>query len=242
MFDLRSASDVHNGGSFSNRMRSRRFVRFAAMLDATFEKPVSIIDFGGTVDFWRKAGWLGKPGVSITAVNLQGEPGRVENVEVVIGDATNLADIPDASFDVAFSNSVIEHLYTLDAQRRMASEMRRVAKAHWVQTPNFAFPMEPHFHVLGWQWLPRDVRVRLLRARRCGWRGPCPDLESARLAVDEVRLMTRREFRAAFPESHLWNESWMGLTKSFVAYGGFATTIDGVVVPERHRETSRRAA
>lgn len=91
-------------------------------------------------------------------MNLAVEEQRHEDVQPLAGDATDLREFGDSSFDVVFSNSVIEHLFTFENQRRMAREVQRVGKAFWVQTPNFWFPMEPHFHVPGWQWMPRDTR------------------------------------------------------------------------------------
>ena len=240
MLNLRSAANVDEPTSLSGRMRARRLAHFQTLLDQ-LPGPVSIIDLGGTVDFWRNAGWLGREGISITAVNLSAEPQAVQNVNVVRGDATDLRNVADNQYDVAFSNSVIEHLFTLDAQRRMAREARRVAKAYWIQTPSFSFPMEPHFHVPGWHWLPRDVRVMILRKRRCGWRGPCPDINAARAAVDEVRLMTKPELRDAFPGTEIWHETWMGMTKSYVAYDGFGRTIEGSVTPEIARTQAQAA-
>ena len=130
--------------SLSHRLRERRFRLFEQLVEP-LPRPLRIIDVGGTNGFWEQRGWAGRDDVSITLVNLEAEERRHENVHPTAGDATDLADHADKTFDIAFSNSVIEHLYTLDAQTRMADEMRRVAPAHWVQTPNFWFPVEPHF-------------------------------------------------------------------------------------------------
>jgi hypothetical protein len=104
----------------------------------------------------------------------------------------------------------------------MASEIQRVGKAFWVQTPNFWFPLEPHFQVPGWQWLPLDLRIFVIQRWRCGWRGPCPDLPRAKQLVEEVRLLTKRELQTIFPRATLLAESFCGLTKSWTALGGFA--------------------
>lgn len=69
--------------------------------------------------------------------------------------------------------------------------------------------------------MPEGWRVALLRRRRCGWRGPCPDPEQARLMVQEVRLVNGREMRELFPGARIWRERVGGLTKSFVAVKGF---------------------
>jgi hypothetical protein len=217
---LRGLADGHSENSFSNRMRGKRFERFEA-LTADLPRPLKIIDIGGTTNFWRQRGWAGREDVEITMVNLHEEPTGETNLRSIVGDATNLADVADGEYDIAFSNSVIEHLFTGDAQAAMAREVQRVAKAFWVQTPNFWFPMEPHFLVPGWQYLPVAARVAILRRRRCGWRGPCPDVEDARRTVREVRLMRKGELRRLFPDATLVEERFYGLTKSFVVHQGF---------------------
>ncbi len=116
---------------------------------------------------------------------------------------------------------MIEHLFTFEQQRRMASEIQRVSKSYWVQTPNYWFPMEPHFHVPGWQWMPLDLRIAMIRRWRCGWRGPCADPARARDLVAEIRLMTGRELQTIFPHATLLPERFCGLVKSWIVIGGF---------------------
>jgi len=217
---LRGMGDVTNPTSFSNRMRSRRFAKFEQLCQP-LARPLRIIDIGGTQTFWEQRGWAGKSDVQITLINLMHTPTKYDNLESVVGDATNLSSYANNSFDIAFSNSVIEHLFNADAQRAMAKEVQRVAPAHWIQTPNFWFPMEPHFHLPGWQWLPINVRAGLIRRWECGQRGPYPDPKDAMDAVREIRLLSGREMRRLFPTSTLWSENFYGLTKSWVAYGGF---------------------
>ena len=209
-----------DAGSLSNRMRAMRFAQFD-QLASRMPRPLRIIDIGGTNLFWEMRGWAGRKDVEIVTVNLQADQRKHRNIEPRSGDATNLAGIADQSFDVAFSNSVIEHLFTLENQMAMAREVRRVARAYWVQTPNYWFPIEPHFHVPGWQWLPLRLRIAMIRRWRCGWRGPCPDPRSARQLVAEVRLMSRRELARAFPHAQIRAERFMGLNKSWIATEGF---------------------
>jgi hypothetical protein len=206
--------------SLGNRMRGRRFALFE-LRASRLPRTLRILAIGGTNAFWEMRGWAGRRDIEIVTVNLQAEERKHENIESRHGDATNLAEIADRSFDVAFSNSVIEHLFTLENQMAMAGEVRRVARAYWVQTPNYWFPIEPHFHVPGWQWLPQAVRVGLIRQRRCGWRGPCPDGEAARKLVCEVRLMSRRELVRAFPNADVRAERFGGLVKSWIVTYGF---------------------
>ena len=224
MLDMRAQADDRTEGSLAHRMRARRFEIFAALAGG-FGSPIRILDVGGLEAFWKTAGWANREDVQITLLNLTEERTESFNITSVAGDATDLSHIADEAYDIAFSNSVIEHLFTYRNQHAMAYEIRRVARAHWVQTPNYWFPFEPHFHAIGWQWLPRSVRVGLVRRMRCGQRGPCADREQAAKLVDEVRLMTKGEMRACFPGSMIWEEKLGGLTKSLVAYGGFPEAV-----------------
>jgi Methyltransferase domain len=219
MIGLRRFANAENPTSFSNWMRAKRFRLFEKLVEP-LARPLRIIDVGGTIEFWENRGWADREDVQITTVNLFAEEQRHANIEPRVGDATSLVDVADQSFDVAFSNSVIEHLYTLDAQLAMAREVCRVACAYWIQTPNYWFPMEPHFHVPGWQWLPESLRIWTIRRKRCGWRGPCADPVRARELVREVRLMTRRELARAFPNGTIVSERFGGLVKSWIVVGG----------------------
>jgi len=212
---LRRFADVHRDDSYSNRNRARRFARFESLLSA-IEEPVRILDVGGTNSFWEQRGYAGRDEVRIFTANISAEEQLHSNITPIEMDASHL-DFADDSFDIVFSNSVIEHLRTRDAQEAMAGEVRRLAPRYWVQTPNYWFPVEPHFLTPGWQYLPEDVRVWLLRRRRFGWRGPCPDRARARDLVREVRLLRRREIVEMFPDAELITERFGPLAKSFVA-------------------------
>jgi Methyltransferase domain len=217
---MRRLADGSTDGSFSNSRRTRRFEAFAQIVEGLHRRlgrPVRILDIGGTNEFWEQRGWGERDDVHVVLVNLEAEEREHANIESRVGDATDLGEFSDGSFDVVFSNSVIEHLQTYDRQAAMAAEVRRLAPVVWVQTPNFWFPVEPHFLTPAWHWLPVPVRVALLRRRRWGWRGPCPDPDTARSFVREIRLMRGRELRRLFPDAALEPEKIGPLVKSFVA-------------------------
>ncbi len=214
---IRRFAAVEDPNSLSNRMRSKRFRGFEELVEP-LPRPLRIIDFGGTPEFWEQRGWAGRDDVHITAVNLQPRISFRPNFRPVFGDVADLSQFADNSFDIAFSNSVIEHLFTFERQAAMARELQRIAPVFWLQTPNYWFPIEPHFHVPGWQWLPIGVRKAIIRRRRCGWRGPCPDAELADQIVREVRLLTRSELQRLFPNAAIVPERFGGLVKSWIVH------------------------
>jgi hypothetical protein len=213
-------ADGNRSDSLSHRLRERRFRLFES-LSGRLARPLSIIDIGGTTEFWERCGWADRDDVSITLVNLGEQEQRYANITPTVGDATDLSEHSDDSFGIAFSNSVIEHLFTFEAQTKMAAEVRRVAKAYWVQTPNFWFPVEPHFLVPAWHWLPESTRVAILQRRGVGWAGRCPDPDYAREIVQQHRLMRRAELARLFPGASIVPERFAGLVKSWTALAGF---------------------
>lgn len=109
----------------------------------------------------------------------------------------------------------------------MAREVRRVARLYLVQTPSYWFPTERNFHIPGWQWMPRAMRIGLLWRFRRGWNGRTREDAKAAERVDEVRLLTWREMRRLFPNGDRRTERFGGLVRSRVSHGGVARARDG---------------
>ena len=72
----------------------------------------------------------------------------------------------DGEFELGFSNAVVEHVAGgREGQRRFVQELCRVADRVFVTTPNRFFPLEVHTLLPFAQWLPAEVRSRVLRMR-----------------------------------------------------------------------------
>jgi hypothetical protein len=150
------------------------------------------------------------------------QPVSSSNFVSVAGDARDLSRYETASFDVVFSNSVIEHLGPIFSdQRRMADEIRRVGKRYFVQTPNRYFPIEPHFLTPWFQFMPLSMRAWMVSHFSVGWYERIPDKAKARREVESVALLTAAQVRQLFPEAQIYKEKIAGFTKSLVAYHGW---------------------
>ena len=193
-------------------------------------RPISILDAGGSSIYWIERGIADDERFQITVLNLDDEEFRKREphprIAEVIGDATSLPDLyPPGSFDIVFSNSVIEHVGDLAAQRAMADGVRAVADAYYIQTPNRRFPLEPHFVdpiYLSPLCHPRMPQaLRLWAAARTASGGSTP--EETRQIVDSIRLMNKPELMACFPDGQLEPEKYEGLVKSWMVYRRSAT-------------------
>jgi hypothetical protein len=150
------------------------------------------------------------PGGEVVVLNLSADEEYAPGFTPAVGDARDLSAFKDHSFDVVFSNSVIEHVGTYEDQRRMADEVRRVGNRYFVQTPHKWFPIEPHFLVPCFQFLPIEVRARLLQRRRLGWVHHEPDIEQARRVVASVQLLGVAELSSLFPGARIVREKFCG--------------------------------
>jgi len=206
--------------SVASRLRKRRFAFFQSLLD-TLPAPVRILDVGGTQHYWRIIGPPDGERVQVVLLNLVKPQVSLPGFTSVIGDARAMTGVGDGEFDVVFSNSVIEHLGTAADQKRMADEVRRVGRRYFVQTPNKHFPMEPHFLVPCFQYLPAPARAWLLSRRPLGWQKKASTYDEALQRVRTFRLLSRRELQRLFPEARLYRERFLGMEKSFVAYHGW---------------------
>jgi hypothetical protein len=218
---LKKLVDNSDADSLATRMRRRRFDFFLSLLDHV-KRPAGILDVGGTQGFWESMGRGNLGDLHVTLLNLEAQPVSGSNFESVAGDARDLSRYADGSFDVVFSNSVIEHLGPGFAdQQLMANEIRRVAQRYFVQTPNRHFPIEPHFLTPGFQFLPVPTRVWAATHFNLGWYKKFADRDAARREVESISLLTEREMHRLFPGALIYKEKFLGLTKSFVAYGGW---------------------
>ena len=217
---IRSLADNSNRGSLATRMRRRRFELFLSLL-RTLNGHVEILDIGGTQQFWDLMLGDDTSDIRVTLLNIEHQPVSSPRFLSAVGDARSMPQFGDGSFDVVFSNSVIEHVGDYANQRRMAEEIKRVGRRYFVQTPNKRFPLEPHFLVPWFQYLPVSVRAWMVNKFDVGWYRRIPDITAARDEVESIQLLTRGRFRDLFPEATIKSEHFAGLTKSFVAIGGW---------------------
>ena len=200
----------HN--SFGKTWRLERMKQFLALV-----KPpagAKIIDLGGHLPMWQ---WFDHD-FEVTLDNLPGSykrTGKFGQYTFMEGDATNLSEnFADKSFDIVFSNSVIEHVGDESKQADFASEVMRLAKGYWVQTPSNYWPIEPHTGVVGYWLLPKFVQENLQKS----WVKELPVWTEM---VRTTTVLSRKRMRELFPDSKLYIERKFLLEKSYATYKPF---------------------
>ena len=202
--------------SLGNYFRNKRFKFFFDKINL-LNKPISILDLGGKINFWENRGLTGHTDFKITLLNLEREVSKYSNVKTLKGDILDLKIFEKNSFDIVFSNSVIEHLSNLENQKKMAFEVLRIGKKHIIQTPNKKFFIEPHYLLPFFQFLPKKLQFTILTKTKLS-RLKTWDKKFANQYLDEIRLMTKKELNEIFPSSSIYFENFLGMTKSFTVH------------------------
>jgi 2-polyprenyl-3-methyl-5-hydroxy-6-metoxy-1,4-benzoquinol methylase len=214
--------DTRLPDSWASGLRKKRFSLFTSILDS-IPSPIKILDVGGTVSFWENLGFLNEEikDVEITLLNVEFNETSLTHLKIkqVVGNATKMVNFQSNEFDIVFSNSVIEHVGDYNEQYQMATEVMRVGKRYFVQTPNLFFPIEPHFVFPLFQFLPVNLRVWLLTNFALGWYDKVADKQLARSIATSIKLLSKRKFLSLFPGAQLYEEKLFGLTKSLTVYG-----------------------
>jgi len=125
---------------------------------------------------------------------------------IVVGDAEYLP-FADSAVRFTVSNSVIEHV---NNPNEMVSEVRRVSRGYFLQTPNGAFPVETHSFIP----IPfyNHIPIRGIKKLLCALFRANFDY------ISTVRYLSENRLGQLFPDAAIIYEKMLGLKKSFYVY------------------------
>ena len=201
--------------AFFRRRRMRRLVDIVGIRPG-----MRVLDLGGTPVIWEHV----LAPLEITLLNLPGTLSkgtseisqspqlRHHKFHVIEGDACNVTQFGDRSFDLVFSNSVIEHVGPPHKQVEFAREVLRLGRSYWVQTPSMWFPIEVHSGMPFYWFYPGWLRAALMRH----WRKRLPSWWAD--YMDTTRVLSRRRMATLFPSGRTRVDYFFCIPKSYVSY------------------------
>jgi SAM-dependent methyltransferase len=166
--------------------------------------------------------------VNISAEHISTINKAYPEIEAVVCDACELP-WPDKSFDIVYSNAVIEHVGSFERQMKMASEIMRVGKRWFVTTPNRWFPFEFHMRLPFVTWLPGCSYLRI---------GNIVSYNHIRKKYvvgqkyHDLRLMSAGELRRCFSSSNIIKQRVTFMAETLIAIGGDVAGEDAFSNPQ----------
>jgi hypothetical protein len=189
-------------------MRKRRMAIFMSHMKV--REDATILDLGGQPMIWSSV----NSRLNITILNLPGiafhEYASHHKITYREGDACNVSGYEDHSFDIVFSNSVIEHVGDDKKQLEFAREVMRLGRSYWVQTPSRCFPIEAHSGMPFWWLYPERLRQYFISR----WRRKLPEWTEM---IEGTRVLELRQLQTLFPNATVTTERVLGIPKSYVA-------------------------
>ncbi len=211
MHDIRRALGI--GGR-----RRKRMARFKELFPQRFDL---ILDCGGTRQFWDLYGNVDARKIVVLSPFMPNNSATEGTaLRFVVADGRRLP-FRDRTFDLVFSNSVIEHVvdhaHDKPNQERFALELRRSGRNLYCETPNQRFVVEPHFIAPFIHWLPVPWRKKVARHFTVWGLTRKPKRSDVEAMVEGIRMLTPREFVAMFPDCEFIRERYLGMTKALIA-------------------------
>jgi hypothetical protein len=190
------------------RFRAARFRQVQSIIEQLVERhgEIRVLDAGGRAEYWNLLAPALAEKVHLTILNYSDELNDYSKTmahvryENVTGNACDMPQYGDGSFHLVHSNSVIEHVGSYTNMLAFANEVRRVGQAYYVQTPNYWFPIEPHYAFPLLHWLPDPIRIRVEMRFNIGL-GSRQDFAGALRALDDIRMISQTVMRGLFPDA-----------------------------------------
>ena len=217
----RDSGRVPLASRISYAARKRIFGFFMDQMDPSRE--TSVLDIGVTSDFsFRESNFFEqfypyKDRIVCVGTESAGHLERLyPGIRLVRVQPHERLPFSDKEFDIAFSNAVVEHMGSAQAQRAFIQEACRIGRRVFIATPNRWFPVEHHTGVPLLHYLPKRMYRRIL-----SW----TPLEYWS-HEQNLNFLTEQEFVALFPDRYPVKVKLIGvgfrpLTSNLVAYTSF---------------------
>lgn len=156
--------------SFLELLRASRKKVFKSFIE--YMEPLSddvILDVGAAGDYYGEQPFFEDNykykdniiGLNTNVDEITSLKRKYKEIPIVLGDGRYLP-FKSKSIDILFSNAVLEHVGDIEKQRKFADETMRVSKKWFITTPNFWFPIEPHWQLPFIHFLPRKLQKQIM--------------------------------------------------------------------------------
>lgn len=186
--------------------RQKKFDSFINLLRP--ERTDKVLDLGGGPGNYFEKMYPWPDNIVVLDIRF----GNLQKIKTGIPTNGNALALPfaDNTFDIVFSNAVIEHVGDFRHQQLFAGEVCRVGRAHFVTTPWKGFPVELHFKLPLFQFVPKPLQRRLSSHLSLGW--------IRKGGWEDINLLWHKQLRKLFPDSITYKQRVTVWPETLIAY------------------------
>lgn len=197
----------------SKKSRNKKYKLFLKTMRPNDES--KILDVGAGPGTFLEAMYKHKKNITSLDINknlLRELKNKYPDIKIVQGSALKLP-FKNKSFDIVFSNAVIEHVGDWKNQKKFAKEIQRVGKKWFITTPNKYFFLEPHYRVPFYQFVPKSIQRGISKVTRVGPNYP-------KGVWQDIYLLSSKDMKKLFPTSIIYKQRITLYPETIIAYGG----------------------
>ncbi len=205
--------------SFVNKFRKKRFSYLQNKIETLIREKgnIKILDIGGELSYWQHLGWKHENcTIYLLNLNMDDNNTQTSNFHFIKGSALDLP-YQSGDFDLIYSNSVIEHVGSIEGQKKFAEEVNRVCPKYIIQTPSFWFPLEPHSLIPFFQFIPHQLRAYLIMKFDINYFPKAATYKEAVQVSKSTIMFSKKRFKQLFPDAKIYVEKFLGIPKSYTA-------------------------
>ena len=202
---------------FNFRKKRSHFIKKIISEIFKLKGSVNIVDLGGTENFWNiiDTEFLIEYKVKITLINLINYKIKNKKIFSQINQDFFKYDFVNNSFDLSFSNSVIEHLGDAKKIISFCNLHKNLSKYYYLQTPNKYFFIEPHFMFPFFNFMPKAFQLFILKNFNVG-NFTKKNIGYALKELNQIRLLSKKDLEKYFPKENIVSEKIFFLNKSYI--------------------------
>ena len=103
---LKSLANFHDPESLASRMRRKRFALFRGLMER-LPRGSSVLDVGGTPQFWEREALVTSGAIHVTLVNLESYSSDNPGIEQVACDVRDMRMFADGAFDAVLLSGLV---------------------------------------------------------------------------------------------------------------------------------------